>query len=202
MDLTRTCLWAPGYKLYENRFWRTLAIAIGFHIVLIWWLSQQPHIAMPELPDWVEVKLVAGLETAEQVTADKSQQATPQPRPTKNKPAAKANQPEKVTTPSAPSQAKDSIQTRQQPKVLDNPKPVYPAAAKRRGMQGTVLLQLEVSARGKVTAVELKKSSGYRVLDVAAMNGVKEWQFIPAQDEDEKRISFVEIPIRFELQNL
>ena len=43
---------------------------------------------------------------------------------------------------------------------LDNPAPLYPAAAKRAGAQGRVLLRVLVSADGAAQAIEIARSSG------------------------------------------
>lgn len=45
----------------------------------------------------------------------------------------------------------------------------YPVFAIRRGWQGTVELGLRVEANGKLTQVRILKTSGYRILDEAAL---------------------------------
>jgi len=61
------------------------------------------------------------------------------------------------------------------------PQPDYPAAARRRNMQGVVQLKLELSADGKVVNVTVLQSSGHELLDEAAVADVREWQFAPGQ---------------------
>jgi len=51
------------------------------------------------------------------------------------------------------------------PRYVENPKPVYPLEAREKGYQGEVLLRVEILANGRVGQVEVKKSSGYEVLD-------------------------------------
>jgi protein TonB len=46
----------------------------------------------------------------------------------------------------------------------------YPAIARRRGWQGTVVLQLRIEADGHVSHLRVRDSSGYAVLDRAAMD--------------------------------
>ncbi len=58
----------------------------------------------------------------------------------------------------------------------NNP-PVYPAIARAMGYQGKVTLTLEVLPDGRCGSVEIIKSSGYKVLDIAAMNAAKGWIF-------------------------
>ena len=54
-----------------------------------------------------------------------------------------------------------------------HPSPDYPGIAIRMGYQGTVTLLITVDPSGTVTEVQLKKSSGYKVLDDEALNHVR-----------------------------
>jgi TonB family protein len=51
-----------------------------------------------------------------------------------------------------------------------HPAPEYPGLAQRMGYQGTVTLQITVDPSGVLTDVQLKKSSGYKILDDAALD--------------------------------
>jgi len=51
--------------------------------------------------------------------------------------------------------------------------PEYPGMAQRRGYQGKVLLEIGFDATGKVVSVTVKNSSGYPMLDEAAVEKVK-----------------------------
>lgn len=55
-----------------------------------------------------------------------------------------------------------------------------PAAARRAGESGTVLLKLTVGIQGVATAVELARSSGSTRLDNAALQGARLLRFKPA----------------------
>lgn len=63
---------------------------------------------------------------------------------------------------------------------LNNPAPVYPEQARRRGEQGTVQIALLVLADGTVGDIGLARSSGYRDLDESALKAVARWRFVPA----------------------
>ncbi|MEJ2143292.1 MAG: energy transducer TonB, partial [Gammaproteobacteria bacterium] len=93
------------------------------------------------------------------------------------------------------------VQADSRPYALDNPKPVYPSVARRRGMQGLVLLQVRVSEEGKVTGIHVVRSSGFRILDVVAVDSVKQWRFMPARENDMTVTSTVQVPVRFSLNN-
>lgn len=82
---------------------------------------------------------------------------------------------------------------------LNNPAPAYPSAARRLGLEGTVLLRVQVSASGAPQQVEIVQSSGIALLDEAALNAVKNWSFIPARRGDEPTAAAVEVPVRFRL---
>lgn len=44
----------------------------------------------------------------------------------------------------------------------------YPRLARRQGYQGTVTLSIELHRQGYITEIQILKSSGYRILDLAA----------------------------------
>lgn len=82
---------------------------------------------------------------------------------------------------------------------LNNPKPEYPAWAKRMGMEGIVLLKIMVSREGNALKVELAQSSGYDILDKAATEAVKNWRFVPAQRGETTVDEWVQVPVAFRL---
>lgn len=63
----------------------------------------------------------------------------------------------------------------------NNPKPPYPAASRRMGEEGLVILAVHILETGRVAEIRLKKSSGYPRLDKAATATVKQWRYIPAR---------------------
>lgn len=63
----------------------------------------------------------------------------------------------------------------------NNPKPPYPAASRRMGEEGLVILAVHILATGSVDEIRLKKSSGYPRLDNAAIAAVRKWRYIPAR---------------------
>jgi TonB family protein len=85
------------------------------------------------------------------------------------------------------------------PRYGKNPKPVYPQEAREKGYQGEVLLKVEVLSNGRVGQVDVKKSSGYDILDQCALTTVKEWRFIPARKGEVAISVWVNIPIKFQL---
>jgi protein TonB len=69
----------------------------------------------------------------------------------------------------------------QGPDFAGNPPPEFPELARQNAWYGTVLLKLWIDEDGRVTEVRVEKSSGYGVLDAAAVNAVKRWRGRPAR---------------------
>jgi protein TonB len=47
------------------------------------------------------------------------------------------------------------------------------------GLQGSVALSITVNEEGRITAIEVKQSSGFKVLDNSALNWVRQHWVIP-----------------------
>jgi periplasmic protein TonB len=84
---------------------------------------------------------------------------------------------------------------------LANQPPAYPLAARRRGIEGRVLLRAQISAQGTCLQARVERGSGSELLDRAALEAVKKWRFVPARRGDEAQVAWVEIPISFRLDN-
>jgi protein TonB len=81
-----------------------------------------------------------------------------------------------------------------------NPKPVYPLLARQRGQEGETLLRVNVDAAGRVLAVDVERSSGFSLLDDAAVKGVRQWRFTPALRNGVAVAGEVLLPVHFRLQ--
>lgn len=81
-----------------------------------------------------------------------------------------------------------------------NPAPSYPTNALRYGWEGEVRLKVTVNRSGNVDRIEIEQSSDYHVLDQAALNTVRYWQFEPARIGDTSTEGTVSIPIRFRIK--
>ena len=81
-----------------------------------------------------------------------------------------------------------------------NPKPVYPLLARQRGQEGEALLRVSVDAAGRVLAVDVERSSGFSLLDDAAVKGVRQWRFRPAVRNGVAVAGEVLLPVHFRLQ--
>lgn len=65
------------------------------------------------------------------------------------------------------------------PRFGQNRPPIYPPEAVSDRREGTVLLRLYVTTTGRVTNVEVARSSGSGVLDEAAVDAVRTWTGVP-----------------------
>ncbi|WP_394209687.1 energy transducer TonB [Enterovibrio calviensis] len=98
-------------------------------------------------------------------------------------------------------QAKDSA-----PVMVERPQfkvrpsqPAYPRMAMRKGMQGNVLIEVWLDEGGKQIKQALVKSSGFDLLDSAAMSAVKKWRFQSHTVNGVALAHRVRIPVRFNL---
>ena len=86
------------------------------------------------------------------------------------------------------------------PLPLVREKPPYPPLARRMGYQGRLIVRLLVSPLGRVDRVDLVKSSGYSILDRAAVRTLRKWRFRPAIRGGHPVSYWVEVPVVFSLR--
>ena len=102
---------------------------------------------------------------------------------------------------SAPAIGRPSHETMTAAKPDDpkNPTPTYPEYARLHHQEGVVSLLVEVLSDGSVKSLALDKSSGFPLLDDAAIDTVKRWQFQPARIDGRNVDAKVYIPVRFKI---
>ncbi|SDK10961.1 outer membrane transport energization protein TonB [Methylophilus rhizosphaerae] len=83
---------------------------------------------------------------------------------------------------------------------LNNPPPEYPEFAADQGSEGTVILRVKVLPNGKPAEVKVKKSSGFSLLDDAAVAAAKKWAFTPAKRGNTPVEGWAVFPVEFRLQ--
>lgn len=109
------------------------------------------------------------------------------------------DQPPRRLKPAFVSQKSDGAVSEAKPLMYVNPAPVYPIIARQKGWEGTVRLEVRVSAEGHPGEVRIQASSGYRALDESALDTVRQWQFTPARSGQIPFSSSIVVPIRFAL---
>jgi protein TonB len=76
----------------------------------------------------------------------------------------------------------------------------YPSRAIDLSQQGTVIVRALVAPDGKADEIVVWRSSGYALLDAAALRAVRGWSFEPASVGSRRITAWVEVPVRFAIR--
>lgn len=182
-----------------------VSVSVGVHLWLVSFSSsfQQPQLAIEENEMSVEVHLVQRppviLKTIEPLQDNVIEQVMKEDIPVLQEEPVMM---EEEIRPELVMPDLSGVQNHVEPlDHLNNP-PEYPVAAIRKGYEGVVHLKIHVSARGHVKEFILIESSGYKILDQAAMTAVEKWRFNPAMRNGMAIDAWLELPaIRFDLQD-
>ncbi|MCP4566642.1 MAG: energy transducer TonB [FCB group bacterium] len=87
------------------------------------------------------------------------------------------------------------------PEVISKVKPEYPAEAKKKGLEGVVTLAIMVDAKGKVTELKVKSSSGIEAMDKAAIKAGWATNYKPAIQEGQPVATWVVYDVKFALDD-
>ncbi|MEM9399793.1 MAG: TonB family protein [Verrucomicrobiota bacterium] len=135
----------------------------------------QPEEQKVEVPDdlAIEEKFVEPVKAEEKVV-------TP---PVKEVPKKPVRFPPKKVTPRPEKKNKSQAQIARRPAALKKSDVVriyksYPITAKRKGLEGRVLVRIRINSLGKAEQVTVLRSSGHTVLDEAAVRDIKRSRFI------------------------
>lgn len=168
-----------------------IAFVVALHVVVIYALVTtlaRRNVEAPQAP--IETKIISAPqpETPPPTPPPLPQLAAPPPLyvppPEVNvaiPPPPQSTAPSVVTT-VAPITPAPTAVARTQPHVdlAHSSQPDYPAEARRLGEQGSLVLQVLVEPDGRVSDSKLVQSSGFPVLDQAALAGVKtNYRFAP-----------------------
>jgi protein TonB len=84
---------------------------------------------------------------------------------------------------------------------IQKPQAEYPAASKRMGEEGTVILHVLVNEKGRAESVEVQKSSGSPRLDEAGRQATRRALFKPYIEDGKAIRVYANVPITFKLEN-
>ncbi|MBC8351171.1 MAG: energy transducer TonB [Planctomycetes bacterium] len=87
------------------------------------------------------------------------------------------------------------------PSFTSSPPPTYPSVAIQNSWEGTVLLRVYINVEGDVSEIQVARSSGYPVLDGAAVNAVRRWSGTPAMLDGRAAPTIELLPVRFKLRD-
>jgi protein TonB len=79
-----------------------------------------------------------------------------------------------------------------------NPRPAYPSSARKAGWEGCVEIALEVGSDGRVIQARVLSSSGYEILDRAALDALSRWRFAPRRSGSSLKTIHQEVVFRLE----
>ena len=80
--------------------------------------------------------------------------------------------------------------------AVKTPQPSYPDEARKNAAEGRGIFRLLVDPGGDIRAVQVLQSTGHRVLDQAAVAGLKEWRFVPG------KVNEYVVPVTFTMRGL
>ncbi|HVU08390.1 MAG TPA: energy transducer TonB [Verrucomicrobiae bacterium] len=135
----------------------------------------------------------------------------PQPAPTP-KPEMTIPEPKPIPPPKPPPAPKPVVVPPPQPKPVEEyvavsepqyaqrVEPIYPEQAKRWHQQGIVVLSLYINESGALDKIEIAKSSGFPLLDNAAIRAMKMSHFNPALSGSVPIRSHAEVTVTFRLE--
>lgn len=95
----------------------------------------------------------------------------------------------------------ESIDVEVKPTILEQVPPIYPAEAKRRRIEDTIVLRLLISEKGSVEEVQfLRRARKERAFDDAALKAVKQWRFAAAQKKGRRVACWFNVAVPFFLK--
>ena len=176
------------------------ALALAFHAVVLFWLKppapKPPKIfnetyvdvtltTPPPPPPEPKPVVVPPPPMVQPVAAPKPEekpQPSLPPKPEMTIPAPKPEPPPPPVAVPPPKPNPQEYVPVTQPTFVQQAAHVYPPEAARRHQQGIVVLMLYISGGGTLDKIEIVKSSGYPLLDAAAIKEMKQSKFEPAMD--------------------
>ena len=81
--------------------------------------------------------------------------------------------------------------------LIKQPRPSYPPLAKQARIEGTIVLQVNISPAGKVTSTKMLK--GHPILAHAAMDAVKQWEYRPFTQKGQSCSAYAPVEVPFKL---
>lgn len=215
-----------------DRWRKALAISVLVHCLLLagaGWLGGS-LLKAARVPEFIEVELIGDPGQSEQKAAATAAPAVPVRRSVSETVAAERHEAvatvadEAVAEGSAPSAqgasgssgaamagpalpaaagVADAPKRIAAPRLLFKTEPEYPEEARRAGAEGTVTVRIEIKENGQPGEVAISRSSGRASFDAAAVEAIRSWRFVPAQEEASGRAvrCYTTVSVVFRLRN-
>ncbi|MBS1188401.1 MAG: TonB, C-terminal [Rhodocyclaceae bacterium] len=175
-----------------TRTHRRLTLALAFSLLL--------HI-LPLLPAFAPAALPPRLPPLEArllppPPAEQPPLMLPEPpKSARAEPPRPARKPAAPTPPKRPAQENWTAEVKKQLKELDKRGLFYPEEAVAQGLEGEAVVLLILDESGNPVAARIEQSSGYKILDDAALRAVRSLRSLPAAAPRE-----TQLPVRFRLR--
>jgi protein TonB len=140
--------------------------------------SPKPVVVPTPPPPKIEIPPPKPEEKPQPSPPPKPEMTIPEPKPEPPPPAPKPV----VVLPTQPKPPMEEYVPVTQPTFAVQATHVYPPEAARRHQQGSVVLMLYINGSGALDKIEIVKSSGFPLLDEAAIREMKQSKFEPAMD--------------------
>ena len=88
------------------------------------------------------------------------------------------------------------------PRVLRRVEPLYPPEARDQGLEGTVVLHVNLDARGRIQRAWVARSSGAESLVRAAMDAIYQFEFEAGRQKEAPVPCTIAIPFEFHLDRV
>lgn len=85
------------------------------------------------------------------------------------------------------------------PRERERIEPIYPPALRAQGIEGTVIVEVDIDAEGNVVDARLKRATGLE-FDEAALRALRGSKYYPAKRGDQPVAVRVIIPVKFRLR--
>ncbi len=118
-----------------------------------------------------------------------------------NDPPVAAVHPSQIATGDTSSKAGEAKPQNREASCAGVAKPTYPRQSKERGEEGSVTLQLTITAEGRVRDARILKSSGYERLDYAVTQALSTWRCSAAVKEGNTVMERTTLDIHFSLKD-
>jgi protein TonB len=195
------------------------AVALALHAVVLFYL-RPPAPRPPKMIERTYVDIALTAPPAPEPPKPQPPPPVPQPKvetplqpetePEPEPPPPKAEMTIPPPKPEPPLVAKQAVVPQQQPpqeyvyvtqpNYAKRAEPIYPEQSRRWHQQGIVELALFINELGALDKVEIIKSSGFPLLDAAAIKAMKQSQFAPAMDGAIPIRSRAEATVTFRLE--
>ncbi len=85
------------------------------------------------------------------------------------------------------------------PRIINRIQPIYPAQARRKEINGRVMLRFVVDREGRVRNVKVVRARPEGIFEENAIEAVRKWRFKPGYFSGEPVNTRVTVPIKFEM---